>query len=401
MEMIPRPNLPNALVNTLVQLAAQQADPLAAGIARAGQGIAGGIDKSQENKEKYALRELEVKKLDRQAAMELIKHLGARLDKGVHGLGAGRTIEKNGAEKEDAMAGLAERAGLPAGTKLTTGAADKNHIEINDDMLSAYPQLKKMGWSSGDTVPAAVFNAHTKSDELTEQERVMMSRMVKDSKPEDFIGVRPEMARAMFPQTYFDPANPGQVVTVPKNAKPLPRDPNDKRPASSEFKARGFADRAQAADDKLSDLMATGYDPTRILSSRGELVPNAVKDKNDQVAEQIMEDFVRAVLRPESGAAIPDNEMATEIRRYFPMRGDKPEVLASKAESRKAVIAALEGEASRVPSKYKRPESSGQAAMQLRAEYKEKSSKLDPNSAEAKKLKDEYAAKIAEAGEKK
>jgi hypothetical protein len=123
----------------------------------------------------------------------------------------------------------------------------------------------------------------------------------------------------------------------------------------SERLTRGFADRAQQAQDELATLMATGYDPAAILSTRGDFVPNVAKSEQDQQAEQAMLNFVSAVLRKESGAAIPITELVAETRKYFPMRGDKPGVLAQKERARVQAIKNLTAGAGRAPSTYEKP----------------------------------------------
>ena len=51
---------------------------------------------------------------------------------------------------------------------------------------------------------------------------------------------------------------------------------------------------------------------------------------------QAQRDWVRAKLRKESGAVIGADEMAEEIRTYFPLPGEGPELVAQKREARKA-----------------------------------------------------------------
>ena len=50
---------------------------------------------------------------------------------------------------------------------------------------------------------------------------------------------------------------------------------------------------------------------------------------------QAQRDWVRAKLRKESGAVIADEEMASEIKTYFPMPGEGPEIIAQKREARR------------------------------------------------------------------
>lgn len=158
-----------------------------------------------------------------------------------------------------------------------------------------------------------------------------------------------------------------QVITDPKapggkRYQPLAPTPEQKPATEGERLTRGFADRAQQAQDELATLMATGYDPAAILSTRGEFVPNVAKSESDQQAEQAMLNFVSAVLRKESGAAIPITELVAETRKYFPMRGDKPGVLAQKERARVQAIKNLSAGAGRAPSTYEKPKPPAPAA---------------------------------------
>lgn len=131
------------------------------------------------------------------------------------------------------------------------------------------------------------------------------------------------------------------------------------RPSDKEYQASGFAKRAAQAESDLEKLLATGYDPTALLSTRGAAVPNFLKTEQDQQAEQAMRNFVSANLRLESGAAIPIEELANETTKYFPMRGDKPGVLEQKKRARQQVILNLRAEGSRAISKDKPKPGSG------------------------------------------
>jgi hypothetical protein len=64
-----------------------------------------------------------------------------------------------------------------------------------------------------------------------------------------------------------------------------------------------------------------------------------------QQNEQARRNFVSAVLRKESGAAISPKEYAEEERKYFPQLGDSKEVIKQKQAARKLAIQALEAQA--------------------------------------------------------
>lgn len=61
-----------------------------------------------------------------------------------------------------------------------------------------------------------------------------------------------------------------------------------------------------------------------------------------QQNSQARKNFVSAVLRKESGAAISPQEYATEERKYFPQLGDSDAVIKQKQDARNSAIRALE-----------------------------------------------------------
>lgn len=61
---------------------------------------------------------------------------------------------------------------------------------------------------------------------------------------------------------------------------------------------------------------------------------NVLDSKHRQQYRQFQENWVRANLRAESGAAIGKDEMEKEIRTYFPQVGDSADVVKQKAEAR-------------------------------------------------------------------
>ena len=99
-----------------------------------------------------------------------------------------------------------------------------------------------------------------------------------------------------------------------------------------------FANRVGAANDVLATLEATaGFDPTSIQTAFFEVIPggNIALSENEQRFAQAKRDFITAVLRKESGAAIGKDEFVNEDKKFFPQVGDKPAVLKQKALGRK------------------------------------------------------------------
>ena len=69
--------------------------------------------------------------------------------------------------------------------------------------------------------------------------------------------------------------------------------------------------------------------------------PSPEQQQNDQARRN----FISAVLRKESGAAISPTEYVNEERKYFPQLGDSAEVIKQKQEARQLAIKALEAQA--------------------------------------------------------
>lgn len=72
-----------------------------------------------------------------------------------------------------------------------------------------------------------------------------------------------------------------------------------------------------------------------------QAIGNFADSKQRQQYRQFQENWVRANLRAESGAAIGKEEMEKEVRTYFPQVGDSPEVIAQKAEARRVTAEAM------------------------------------------------------------
>lgn len=124
----------------------------------------------------------------------------------------------------------------------------------------------------------------------------------------------------------------------------------DKAMTESQGNAFGFGVRARDAHKIMSDLEATGVDvATPFNKTVGEipLVGNYTKSADIQKAEQAQRNFVTAVLRKESGAAINVGEFKTEAMKYFPQPGDSPDVRQQKRSARERAIEVLQVQAGR------------------------------------------------------
>lgn len=108
--------------------------------------------------------------------------------------------------------------------------------------------------------------------------------------------------------------------------------------------AQGFADRMVQAEGILGDLGMTPGTTSQLIKSIpqfGNLASNIFSTPQEQQYYNAAQDWIRAKLRKESGAAIGDQEMADEYATYFPMVGDSEAVLAQKAQLRKTATEAM------------------------------------------------------------
>ena len=130
-----------------------------------------------------------------------------------------------------------------------------------------------------------------------------------------------------------------------------------------------FGARAIEANRIATDLEKAGVTNTGILRSAiggtvgmapfvGEKMQQAVQssmnvlptyaggpNEMQQQTDQARRNFISAVLRKESGAAIPPDEYANEEKKYFPQVGDGPKVVQQKQKARELAIEALKAQA--------------------------------------------------------
>lgn len=108
-----------------------------------------------------------------------------------------------------------------------------------------------------------------------------------------------------------------------------------------------FANRVGSANEVLATLESKeDFDPTSIQTAFLEVVPggNILLSDDEQQFAQAKRDFITAVLRKESGAAIGKDEFVNEDKKFFPQVGDKPAVLKQKALGRKRAFENLKAQ---------------------------------------------------------
>lgn len=158
-------------------------------------------------------------------------------------------------------------------------------------------------------------------------------------------------------------------LTDPATGKPLQPKGADKPMTEFQGKSSLYGTRAQAAHDAMLDLESNISTTGLAAKNAAQNVPliggalgmagNAMLSPNQQRVEQAQRDFVNAVLRQESGAAIGQSEFLNAQRQYFPQPNDSKEVIEQKRRNRELAIAGFERSAGK---------EGGQAVRDVRAE---------------------------------
>jgi hypothetical protein len=129
------------------------------------------------------------------------------------------------------------------------------------------------------------------------------------------------------------------------------------KPTEGESNAAGFAQRMELAQSVINNLPA-GSQPgagTRTLEAIplvGGVLARSGQGADTQKFDQAAQDWIRAKLRKESGAAIGVDEARQEYATYFPMVGDTPEKIAQKAEARRVVTEGMKKSAGKAYEPY-------------------------------------------------
>lgn len=182
-----------------------------------------------------------------------------------------------------------------------------------------------------------------------------MAEALKASTPEQ---INPNDRFKVVGSSLFDLAAPGGPAPIGQGAMPQETifGPDGKpmiirggigadvKFTEGQSKDNVYATRARGALETLDPIAgelasvtqrAANADPTGVI--RG-----AVQSDTFQIAQQAGEEFLQAILRKDTGAAITADEQELYGKTYLPQPGDNEAVLAAKAASRQRAIAAIE-----------------------------------------------------------
>lgn len=124
------------------------------------------------------------------------------------------------------------------------------------------------------------------------------------------------------------------------------QNPSGKSVTSDQAKAGGFARRLEQAEGVFNQLENEGFDRASYSTSIGKsILPESLETEKQMQQDQAERNFVNAILRRESGAAISPSEFSSAEKQYFPRAGNSEKVKEQKRQNRMQAMAALQGEA--------------------------------------------------------
>jgi hypothetical protein len=144
------------------------------------------------------------------------------------------------------------------------------------------------------------------------------------------------------------------ITDVQKKEQLAQTKPKEQKASAAQFVAKGYAERLAEADQQINELMkpGSGFERTSRTESAKAGVLNLLgpfgeplKSEGLKSWEQAQSNFINAVLRRESGAAIAESEFEKGEKQYFPVAGDTQKLVDQKRKNRETVIAAMAREA--------------------------------------------------------
>lgn len=116
-----------------------------------------------------------------------------------------------------------------------------------------------------------------------------------------------------------------------------------KPPTQAQYTVAAYAQRVSQSGDIINDMesIIAGYNPFQYSIEKSDKTPNWAKSSNIKSIEQAERNFINAVLRRESGAAIAPSEFTSAEKQYFPLPRDDAKILEQKRQNRKTTLQGL------------------------------------------------------------
>lgn len=106
--------------------------------------------------------------------------------------------------------------------------------------------------------------------------------------------------------------------------------------------AAGYAVRIQQSNDAIANAQTKILAMSPAEFGLQKLLPSFAQNADYQAYDQASKNFINAVLRRESGAAIAQSEFDNAYQQYLPKPGDSQQTLAQKTQNRATALASLQ-----------------------------------------------------------
>lgn len=201
-------------------------------------------------------------------------------------------------------------------------AADQGNLELATNTLNTWAKLRQ------DDIENEYNYKKSVRDELvkfaTDDQKARLDAAIRKEEADARIKAADvAFQRDIYLKNLTNQAESGGIATLtgkPQNA--------------TQAAANSYANRLAESNTVINNL---GGLFTGVLAF-GNYLPNALQSGDRQAYEQAKSNFVTAILRRESGAAISPTEFSTAEKQYFPQAGDKPSTIAQKEVARNTVI---------------------------------------------------------------
>ena len=247
-----------------------------------------------------------------------------------------------------------------AGMKAYTAAEDREAAKAASNLESLLTQAKiqtELG-KGGQAFSGTSLTAQDSNNVLTLGQKVADGTATKTEKAT--YNMSWQRLSQPKPETRTAPDGTVTTVTVPGmdlTGFPVPEGLQagekvigEKAPTfnNDEKLAGAFTNRMIEATSTFENVTAGGYDPANIRDFAASSLPlalraSALSDSGQQYLAAKL-NFITAVLRKESGAAISDTEFANEDLKYFPQPGESAATIEQKRIARKTAVESMKAQ---------------------------------------------------------
>lgn len=219
------------------------------------------------------------------------------------------------------------------GPSVAAGMAKQYGEDIDSDIDN---RTKVADYLLGKKTQEAIAEDNRKSAESRED--------LKYQRDKDLLGVKGEQSLKELEAKGKSETNKALLV---ERERQKAAQNKEKEPNQTQYQDALYARRMEQASSVIDQLADTGYNRASTVQGLKTYLPRQLQGEELKKQEQAERNFVNAVLRKESGAAISPTEFESASLQYFPRAGDTPDVLAQKKQNRDQAVAGIRAAAGR------------------------------------------------------